>query len=134
MTAGYADDLLREAMRRQDDRRIAAPRRRGDASNPLCGDEIELDIDDDGTVVTDLAHRVRGCVFTRASASLLARTVTGLRIEDALALAATLGRDLAGTAELPADVAALASVRIYPARVKCALLPWDALATGLADR
>lgn len=130
MTGAYADGLLRAAMR-HGDRRIDAPRRHAAASNPLCGDDVEVDVDDDGTAIAAVAHRVRGCVFTRGSASVLERAVGGMAIADAVGLAATLRRDLAGDAGLPAAVAALAAVRIYPARVRCALLPWEALARAL---
>lgn len=132
MTAGYADDLLRAAAR-QCDGRIDAPRRYAAADNPLCGDAVEVDADDDGTRVIALAQRVRGCVFTRGSAVVLEGAVSGMAIADAAGLAAALRRDLAGDVELPPAVAALAAVRIYPARVRCALLPWEALARALGS-
>lgn len=127
MSGGYADDLVREAGHPTGAGTLASPRRHARASNPTCGDEIDLDVEDDGARIADVAHRTRGCAFTRASASLLARAVPGLTVTDALELAATVRRDLAGTTPLPADLAALASVRVYPARIRCALLPWDAL-------
>lgn len=127
----YSDDLLREAVRPTGAGALVAPRRRGQAANPTCGDEIDLDIDDDGERIGQVAYRTRGCVFTKASASLLARSVPGMTLADAIDLAATVRRDLAGYAPLPAELAALASVRIYPARIRCALLPWDALRSAL---
>lgn len=129
--SGYTDELLREAVLPAGAGTLTSPRRRADVSNPICGDEIALDLDDDGVRVVEIAHRTRGCVFTKASASLLARSVPGLTLADALDLATTVRRDLAGEAPLPAELAALASVRIYPARVRCALLPWDALRSAL---
>lgn len=130
--AGYADDLVAEARRPCGDGALASPHRSARAENPVCGDEIELDIDDEGGRVNDLAHRTRGCVFTRASASLLARAVVGLELGQARELSESLRRDLGGSAPLPPALAALAAVRIYPARVRCALLPWDALRSALA--
>ncbi len=131
MSASYADDLVAEARRPIGDGTLPSPRRTGRAANPVCGDEIDLDVDDDGGRVIDVAHRTRGCVFTRASASLMARSVPGLSLAQALDLAATLRRDLAGSAALPPELAALASVRLYPARLRCALLPWEALRSAL---
>lgn len=131
MTAGYAEDLVAEARRPRGDGALPAPRRTARRANPVCGDEIELDIDDDGARVVDVAHRTRGCVFTRASASLLARSVIGLGLRQARELSDTLRRDLAGSAALPPELAALASVRVYPARIRCALLPWEALRSAL---
>ena len=132
--SGYTEDLLREALRPAGQGEIATARRRALAANPTCGDEIALDIDDDGTRVIDVAHRTRGCAFTRASASLLARAIRGATLREARELASTLRRDLAGTAALPDAVASLASVRVYPARVRCALLPWEALTRALEMR
>lgn len=131
MTEPYADGLLAEAREPLRAGSLPSPRRTARAANPVCGDEIELDVDDDGSRIVDVAHRTRGCVFTRASASLLARSVPGLDLRQARALSETLRRDLRGSADLPPGVAALASVRIYPARVRCALLPWEALRSAL---
>lgn len=127
----YPDDLLAEARTPRGDGALPSPRRTGRAANPACGDEIELDVADDGERLTAVAHRSRGCAFTRASASVLARAVPGLGRTEALALGETLRRDLAGRAPLPPELAVLAGVRLYPARVRCALLPWDALRSAL---
>ena len=133
MTVGYADDLVTEARRPHGEGTLPSARRTARAANPVCGDEIELDVDHDDALVIDVAHRTRGCVFTRASASLLAQSVPGLSLAQARDLAATVRRDLAGSAPLPPSLAALASVRVYPARIRCALLPWDALRSALDE-
>ncbi len=133
MTAGYAEDLVAEARHPVGDGALASPRRTARLTNPVCGDEIDLDLDHDGARITDLAHRTRGCSFTRASASLLARYVTGMSLASARELAAALRRDLAGSAPLPPELTALGAVRIYPARLRCALLPWDALRSALSE-
>lgn len=129
--SGYTDDVLREAAHPSGAGELATARRHASASNPTCGDEIALDLEDDGSRVTRVAHRTRGCAFTRASASVLSRTLPGATLGEARRLIAALRRDLSGTAQLPPEVAALASVRIYPARVRCALLPWEALDRAL---
>ncbi len=135
MTGAYAEDLVTEARRAYREGTLPSPRRTAHAANPVCGDEIDLDLDldDDRGYIVSVAHRTRGCVFTRASASLLARAVEGLSVAAARELALVLYRDLAGSAALPADLAALASVRVYPARLRCALLPWDALRIALDE-
>jgi nitrogen fixation protein NifU and related proteins len=133
VTSGYTDDLLAEARRDHGHGTLVSPRLTTRRANPLCGDEIELDVDHDGTRVTAVAQRTRGCSFTRAAASLLARRVTGLTLSHAREVVTTLRRDLAGTAPLPADFASLAAVRMYPARTRCALLPFEALGSALAE-
>jgi nitrogen fixation NifU-like protein len=131
VTAGYTDELLAEARSERGRGKLASPRATARNSNPSCGDEIELDIDHDGTHVLRIAHRTIGCAFTRASASLLARFVPDMTLAEARDLAARLRQDLPGTAPMPSVFAALVSVRMYPARTRCALLPWDALLTAL---
>lgn len=131
MSSGYAGDLLAEARRPHGEGTLLSPRRTARAANPVCGDEIDLDLDTDGTVITAIAHRARGCVFTRASASILAREVAGATAARAREMDAIVRGGLSGAAELPAPLAALAQVRMYPARIRCALLPWDALRSAL---
>lgn len=133
MTTAYADDLVAECRRNYGSGSLARPRTTVRGANPLCGDEIELDIDHDGERIVAIAHRTKGCAFTRGSASLLARCVTGMSVNGARELAATLRRDLVGSAVLPTELAALVSVRVYPARTRCALLPFEALASALAE-
>lgn len=132
MTGGYADALLAEA-RNARDGTLAAPDRTAHLTNAVCGDEVDVDLRDDGTRIIDLAVRTRGCVFTRASASLLERSVRGGTLDAARDLATSLARDLATPAPLPPQLAQLAAVRVYPARLRCALLPWDALRIALGE-
>jgi len=127
----YAPDLVDTARVAFGHGTLTAPHRTERAENPLCGDEIELDIADDHERVTGLAHRTTGCTFTLASASLLAQAVRGRTIIQARELAETVRRTLPTQAALPVEVEMLTAVRMYPARIRCALLPWDALLRAL---
>ena len=100
-------------------------------SNPLCGDEIELDVIVEAERVREVAHRTDGCAITRASAALLAELVPGLTAADAHGLADNLEAGLARQRPLPVRLAALAEVRLLPSRRRCALLPWSALVEAL---
>jgi nitrogen fixation protein NifU and related proteins len=133
VTVDYAVDLVAEARRDAGHGRLASPRSTGRSANPSCGDDIEMDIDHDDERVVQIAHRTRGCVFTRASASLIARFIPGMTLSEARHVATSIRRDLAGTGELPGVFASLGSVRTYPARTRCALLPWDALLSALSE-
>ncbi|WBM80083.1 SUF system NifU family Fe-S cluster assembly protein [Cryobacterium breve] len=122
--------------------------------NTTCGDEITVRVGvraGSGTAadaaVTDAAGpapvieqfvwRGDGCSISMASASVLADTMTGLTVPEAEALVTTF-RDLLrsrGTIEpdeeVLGDAAAFAGVSKYPARVKCAMLPWVAFEAAL---
>ena len=129
----YAPDLVATARRAFGHGALESPTRTARADNPLCGDELELDVRHDGTRIEAIAHRARGCSFTLASASVLAQVVPDMSLADARSLAMRLRRDLAGAKPLPPEVVLLTGVRIYPARVRCALLPWEALLSALGE-
>ena len=101
--------------------------------NPLCGDRVGVYLELVETIerITFTGH---GCAICKASASLMTEAVQGLTREQADGL----GRDF--TTMLHADdepdprlgdLAIFTGVRPYPTRLKCALLPWHALAAGL---
>ena len=79
--------------------------------NPVCGDEITVDIelDDDGEVIERVAFRGDGCAISQASASLLTVELEGMALEELY----ELDRD---------DIVALLGVDVSPMRLKCAIL------------
>lgn len=107
--------------------------------NPLCGDEIAVQVAFDGDSVRDLKFSGRGCSISQASASMMTQLVKG-KSSDEIDQIRKLFRDLMlGDATAAAD-ARLASLRPlsgvarFPARVKCALLAWNALETAMEKR
>jgi nitrogen fixation protein NifU and related proteins len=104
-----------------------------DASNPLCGDEIDLSFRLQGGSIEAIGFQGRGCSISQASASMLCESVTGLPVDRAAELAEQFRAMLQGdavTSDL-GDLEALRGVRAYPVRVKCATLAWSALLEGL---
>lgn len=101
--------------------RIAGADYRGAAANTACGDEVEIFLKVKKGVVSDAKFAGRGCAISQASASLLASHVRGRRLSSL----GKLGRG---------DVLRLLGVDLSrnPARVKCAILPLDALKKALA--
>ncbi|WP_298886316.1 Fe-S cluster assembly sulfur transfer protein SufU [uncultured Serinicoccus sp.] len=120
--------------------------------NPTCGDEISLRVhldtvaggaQDGAAVLRDVSYDALGCSISVASASVLAEETLGRPVAQTLqtyrhlhAMLTSRGAD-PGDAEQIGDAVAFAGVAKYPARVKCALLPWtaylDALARAGAD-
>ncbi|GAB4077786.1 Fe-S cluster assembly sulfur transfer protein SufU [Nostocoides australiense] len=106
--------------------------------NPTCGDEITLRVDRDGETLTDISYDSLGCSISVASASMLAELLTGEDLDTARHTYAAIRSMLTSKGEDPGDedvigdAIALAGVAKYPARVKCALLSWMALADALA--
>lgn len=109
--------------------------------NTTCGDEVTVRVGltgaDADAQVEDFAWRGAGCSISMASASVLNDTVRGLPVTESLALL-DLFREMLrsrGTIEpdeeVLGDAAAFAGVSKYPARVKCAMLPWVAFEAAL---
>ena len=104
--------------------------------NPTCGDEIDLrvhlDEQDGVTRVADVSYAGQGCSISQASASVMYESLAGKSLDEALEalgrfqeMVQSKGED-AGDEETMGDAVAFAGVAKYPARVKCALLPWMA--------
>src|SRR5438445_11511023 len=56
-------------------------------NNPLCGDEIDLQLRVEGDVIKDVRFIGRGCSISQAAASMMTQVVKERRLVDALALA-----------------------------------------------
>jgi len=114
--------------------RLPAATHHADGDNPLCGDRLRLDLDIAGDVIRDLRFEGSGCAISTASASLMSEAVKGKTRAEVADLFGAVHRMLtgeAGDAARLGKLAALAGVREYPARVKCASLPWHTLNAAL---
>lgn len=114
--------------------RLEGANRIAQGHNPLCGDNVTLYLRVEDGVIQDITFEGSGCAISRASSSLLAESLKGRRQEDVHALFARV-HDLVTTGKADgADLgklAAFAGVHRFPARVKCAILPWHALLAAL---
>ena len=100
--------------------------------NPTCGDEVTVQVAGDPAHVL-IGYEGQGCSISQASASVMSEMLNGTPVatikekRDAfieLMHAKGLGEP---DEEVLEDGVAFAGVAKYPARVKCALLPWMAL-------
>ena len=111
--------------------RVAEPTVANRGHNPLCGDEVELSLHISDDHIDEIAFSGRGCSISQASASMMTESVKGHRLEEAEAVVQSFTRKMASREPPPADLEeeldALQGVKKYPARVKCALLPWTTL-------
>ncbi|WP_257388457.1 Fe-S cluster assembly sulfur transfer protein SufU [Tahibacter caeni] len=134
MSALYRDIVLdhHRAPRRRG--HLAAPSHACDGVNALCGDSLRLELRVEQDHIVDYAFRGECCAIATATASLLGERVLGLAVDAVAPLQQAFAALIAGGEADPAlgDLAALAELASYPARRKCALLPWAALAAALA--
>ena len=103
--------------------------------NPLCGDEVTVDLRvEDGRIV-DVAYRGSGCSISQSAASMMTEAVNGKSVEQAQALSDDFTAMMKGSQEVDpealGDLEALSGVRKFPVRVKCATLAWHTLEEAL---
>lgn len=121
--------------------RLARPSHSAEGYNPLCGDRLAVDLEvDDAGVIRNVAFEGQGCAVSVASASLMTEALRDRPLADAERLFRGFHDLLTGSAPSGAEeeslgkLMALAGVRDYPARVKCATLCWHALHSALEGR
>lgn len=114
---------------------LAEPTHHAEGRNPLCGDEVSLDlrVDADGRIV-EVGFQGRGCAVAKASASMMTTAIQGRTIAEARELfdgfhGLLTGQPVPGAALGKLEV--FAGLAAYPMRVKCATLAWHALREAL---
>lgn len=123
--------------------RLTDPTHQAERANPLCGDRLHLTLRIVDGAIADAACETTGCAISRAAASILVDRLPGATTGEALEFADRVERFCRGeppTASCcpPADpdeaLSALAGVRDYPMRIRCALLACEALRHALSTR
>ncbi|HEX3112170.1 MAG TPA: SUF system NifU family Fe-S cluster assembly protein [Candidatus Eisenbacteria bacterium] len=87
-------------------------------SNPLCGDEIRIDLLVKDGVIEDVRFSGKGCSISRAAASMLTEEIRGKTLEEVK----RIGKD---------DVLEMLGIELGPVRLKCALLALKTLKVGV---
>ncbi len=106
--------------------------------NPTCGDEVTVRVAVDAEVLADVSYDGMGCSISQASASVLHELLSGRGASEAFAVHDAFVELMSGRGQvtpdegLLGDGVAFAGVARYPARVKCALLPWMAFKDAAA--
>ena len=136
----YQEIFLDHNRRPRNHRKIEGATHQADGYNPLCGDEVTVYLHIDGDTITDISFAGEGCAISKASASLMTVRLKGRPLSEARQLMREVRAMLTGPeTEAPpldelGDIAALAGVRKYAVRVKCATLAWHTLEAALEGR
>jgi nitrogen fixation NifU-like protein len=124
---------------------LDAPDARAQGVNPLCGDEISLELTLSDGVITGVAVEGQGCSISQSSASMMTEAIKGKdraeidelvsRFRKMMSLDASddPGLDPDRPGAVLGDIEALQGVRQYPVRIKCASLAWNTLLEALSD-
>ena len=135
LTDLYQEIILDHTKRPRNYREIAGCTCQAEGHNPLCGDEVKVFVQVGEGKLSDVAFQGQGCAISRASASMMTGKTKGRTPDEARGLSAQVRDMLVGPEADPprelGDLAALSGVRKFPARIKCAMLPWHALEAAL---
>ena len=87
-------------------------------ANPLCGDQLRIDLKVEDGRIAEIRHSGHGCSISQAAASMLCERMAG--------------RPLAEVKELTRDdVLEMLGIELGPVRLKCALLALKTLKAGV---
>ena len=135
------DDLIMDHIKNARGFRVLADAtHHADGSNPLCGDELTVYLTLAGERIESAAFQCTCCGISMASASIMTESVRGKSRAEARAWLAEFVSALAARAEVAppgagdAHCALLETVQQFPARTRCAMLPWVTLEAALDNR
>ena len=106
--------------------------------NPLCGDRLTLYLTLEGGEIRDVAFQGSGCAISKASASIMTEVLKGKTVDEARALFERFHQLITSDPSAPAEdmgkLSALAGVREFPTRVKCASLAWHTMKAAVSGQ
>ncbi|HAV12710.1 MAG TPA: SUF system NifU family Fe-S cluster assembly protein [Opitutae bacterium] len=106
--------------------------------NPLCGDKLNVYVTLKKDRIEAIQFESASCAICKASASMMVEALVGKSLKEASELSGRVGElltsDIDGLIESDGELASLVGVRQFPARVKCATLPWHTCELALGEK
>ena len=131
----YQEVILDHNRRPRNFHALTEASHRAEGYNPLCGDRLTLYLKVNGDTIEDVAFEGAGCAISKASASMMTDALKGRSVAEARALFDRFHRMVTTPPSEPVEdmgkLSALAGVREFPVRVKCASLAWHTLNAAL---
>ncbi len=137
LTSLYQELILQHYRNPRNKGELAGHTAEAHVANPVCGDELKVQIRLDGDRIEEISFDGQGCSISQASVSMMTTLVKGMRRSEAIGLADVFtdmmhGSDEAASDRSLGDLRALQGVSNFPVRIRCALLAFDALRKVLA--
>lgn len=135
----YQDVIIDHNRSPRNFRRPELVDREAEGFNPLCGDKLHIYLSIVDGKIADVSFEGSGCAISVASASMMTEALMGMDENEAEALFSEVHQmltdaDFSANPDELGKLAALASVREYPTRVKCASLCWHTLMAALKNK
>jgi nitrogen fixation NifU-like protein len=106
--------------------------------NLLCGDQYDLffQVDENGLIV-EASFIGTGCAISKASASILVSSIPNMLVQDAIVVAKEFREYILNFSQtawtMPEYLKPFSQIYNYPARVKCATMPWHIMIEALSS-
>ena len=127
----YRDILLEHARHPKNSGRLKNPGLSASVHNPLCGDELELNLALSGELIQDCRTVVRGCSICKASASIMSEIIINKTLKEAIITGRlfdeSLRKDNENIPKMVEPLRPFLSLKKHRSRIKCMKLAWDAL-------
>jgi nitrogen fixation NifU-like protein len=132
LSALYQEVILDHYRRPRNRGTLDEPTGSASLRNPLCGDEVDVQVQLRDGRVADVKFGGRGCSISQASASMMTELVKGRTPDEVHALGERFAEMIRGSVEAAKDATlgqarALSGVSRFPTRVRCALIAWEAM-------
>jgi nitrogen fixation NifU-like protein len=114
----YRENILDHYKNPRNHGHIDHPSAVAEGVNPLCGDELAIELKVEDGIVTDVRYNGRGCAISQAAASMLSDAVKGKPLKDL----SEIGKE---------DVLDELGIPLSPIRLKCAMLSVGVLKVAL---
>lgn len=133
----YQQVILDHSRAPRNYRPLADANHKAEGHNPLCGDRVTVYLRMEGDVIQELGFQGSGCAISKAAASMMTSFLKGKTRQEAQLIFQKF-RSMVTTGEVEQDsigkLSVFAGVNRFPARVKCAILPWHAMVAALEDK
>jgi nitrogen fixation NifU-like protein len=136
----YQEVILDHNRRPRNFRKLEGANRTAEGYNPLCGDKVTVYLRVENDHVSEVSFEGSGCAISMASASMMTESVKGRTVSAVQTLIEKFHALVTAAAGPASDgielgkLAVFAGMREFPARVKCASLPWHTLRAALENR
>jgi nitrogen fixation NifU-like protein len=116
----YRENILDHYRNPRNSGHMEHPSASADGVNPLCGDELSVELEVEDGTVTDVRYNGRGCAISQAAASMLSEAIKGRKLDEI--------RDLGKE-----DVLDELGIPLTPIRLKCAMLSVGVLKVAVSQ-
>ena len=116
----YRENILDHYKNPRNSGHLDHPTVTAEGVNPLCGDELAVELRVAGGIVEEVRFNGRGCAISQAAASMISEVATGRSVDEVRGFGAE-------------DVLEELGIPLMPIRLKCALLSVNLLRVALGE-